>query len=104
MVYPVLFAILNLYFTIALFLFLRKKCWKKASRLFNYSIALVTAFLLLNFAFSVFANIIVIRYQVYPMIILLTFTMLLTDQLETAMLGRGASSSGLISSLHPKIS
>lgn len=93
MVYPILFAILNLYFGIALFLFLRKKLWKNASRPFNLGIVLITGFLLLNLAFSVFANIIVIRYQVYPMIILLAYTMLLTDQQEMAMLRRRAGSS-----------
>jgi len=100
-VYTVLFAILNLYFTVALCLYIRRRAWKKAARSFNYTIALITGFMLLNFVFSVFANIIVIRYQVYPMIILLAFMMLLTDQLELAIQGR---SSDRIPSLHPNIS
>jgi len=101
MVYTALFAILNLYFTIALFLYVRRGAWKKSTKIFNYSIALVTGFLLLNFVFSVFANIIVIRYQVYPMILLLTFMMLLTDQVELAI---QRPSSDIIPSLHPNIS
>lgn len=80
--YTGLFAVLNLYFLIALCLFLRKKKLKKADRYFKFTVLLVSSFLLLNFAFSVFANIIVIRYQVFPMILFLAFTMLLTDFLE----------------------
>lgn len=100
-VYTALFAILNLYFIVALFLYVRRGAWKKSTKSFNYTIVLVTGFILLNFVFSVFANIIVIRYQVYPMILLLTFMMLLTDQLELAMRRRAP---GSIQSLHPNIS
>jgi hypothetical protein len=80
--YTGLFAVLNLYFLIGLFLFIRKKRWKKADNYFRYTMLLVSAFLLLNAAFSVFANIVVIRYEVFPMIVFLAFTMLLTDFLE----------------------
>lgn len=80
--YTALFAVLNLYYLICFGMFLRKQRVKKAEKHFKYTILLVSSFLLLNFGFSVFANIIVIRYQVFPMIILLTFTMLLTDYLE----------------------
>lgn len=36
----------------------------------------------MNAAFSIFANIIVIRYEIFPMLIFLTFAMLLIDQVE----------------------
>lgn len=100
-VYTVLFAILNLYFFVALILYIIRGAWRRSTRMFNYTIGLITGFLLLNFVFSVFANIIVIRYEVYPMILLLTFMMLLTDQLELTI---KQSSSNLIPSLHPNIS
>jgi len=80
--YTALFAILNLFFTFALLLFLRRKVWKKTDRLFDYTLLTIVAFLLLNFGFSIFANIIVIRYQIFPMIVLLAFFMLLADYLE----------------------
>jgi len=80
--YTAVFAILNLYFIIAIFLYIRRKVWKKAERAFNYTMLVVGCFLLSNFVFSVFANIIVLRYQVFPMIVFLAFTMLLTDYLE----------------------
>jgi len=87
-IYTAIFAILNLYFTVALTFFIRRKGFKKSQRHFKITISLVSAFLFLNFIFSVFANIIVIRYQVFPMIIFLSFTMLLTDYLEWALNGR----------------
>jgi len=77
-----LFAVLNLYFAVMLFLFLRRVGWKKADSSFRNILLLTTTFLLLNAVFSIFANIIVIRYQVFPMIVFLAFTMLLTDYLE----------------------
>lgn len=86
--YTVIFAILNIYFLVALLLYVKRRVWKKADRKFNYTILTVSAFLLMNFGFSVFANIIVIRYEVFPMIVFLVFTMLLTDQLEWDLANR----------------
>ena len=107
-IYTVLFAILNLYYVVALFLFLRRGDWRRAPRVINYTAGLITGFLLLNFVFSVFANIIVIRYQVFPMILFLAFMMLLTDQLELAMQRRKNNPDNKvmsgITSLQPKIS
>jgi hypothetical protein len=80
--YTALFAILNLYFLVAFVHFIRKGGLKRSDNHFRYTILSVAAFLLLNFVFSVFANIIVIRYQVFPMIMFLVFTMVLTDYLE----------------------
>ncbi len=39
----------------------------------------ITSFLIINAAFSIFANIVVIRYEIFPMLIFLAFAMLLTD-------------------------
>ena len=43
---------------------------------------LIGVFVLLNMGFSIFANIIVIRYQLFPMIICLTFALVLLDELK----------------------
>jgi len=109
-IYTLLFAIINLYFIAMLFLFLRRIVWETSSRYFNYTLAVVTGFLLLNFIFSVFANIIVIRYQIFPMIIFMTFTMLLTDEIELAILCRrkkeivsDSLTKDIISPIHAKI-
>ena len=82
--YTALFAVLNLYFLIALILFIRRKGLRYSDRGFARSMVLVSSLLFLNFGFSVFANIIVIRYQVFPMVVFLVFTALLTDYLEAA--------------------
>ncbi len=82
--FTALFCLLNIYFAAALTLFLYRKGWRTASSRFNYTMGVITGFLLLNCFFSVFANIIVIRYEVFPMIVFLAFMMLVTDQLEFA--------------------
>lgn len=80
--YTGLFALLNIYFAVMLFLFIRKRGWRNAGKPFSWTVLIVSSFLLLNAAFSIFANIIVIRYQVFPMIMFMAFSMVLTDYLE----------------------
>jgi len=87
-IFTPLFGLLNLYYGLSVFLFIRRKAWKQSSKQVNISIAIISLLLILNFFFSVFANIIVIRYQIFPMILLAGFTMLLADQLEMAVLGK----------------
>lgn len=82
LVYPSLFAVLNLYFLWSLFSFVRLGGFRKTDRRTVYVLGLVVAFVALNFGFSVFANIIVIRYQVFPMLVLLAFSLLLVDQVD----------------------
>lgn len=82
LLYSGLFMLLNIYFGWCLFLFIRQKGFKMAEQRFSYTVVLIGGFALLNLCFSVFANIIVIRYQVFPMVICLTFSLLLTDHLE----------------------
>jgi hypothetical protein len=52
----------------------------------------ITAFLLLNAAFSIFANIVVIRYEIFPMLVFLSFSMLLTDYIEILSPGKKSGS------------
>ena len=80
--FPIFFLILNAYYLVAYIQFIRKKGFKKTSRTVQYTIGIITAFLAINAAFSIFANIIVIRYEIFPMMIFLTFAMLLTDYIE----------------------
>lgn len=82
LLFPTLFCVLNIYYGWSLFTMFRRKEWQNTSRTFKGVMGIVALFLLLNCCFSVFANIIVIRYQVFPMIVFLVFSMLLTDQLE----------------------
>jgi hypothetical protein len=80
--FPTFFLILNIYFGMGLLLFIRRGGFSKFSSEVKYTISIMTFFLALNAAFSIFANIIVIRYQIFPMLVLLTFAMLLTDYIE----------------------
>jgi hypothetical protein len=81
-IFPIFFTILNVYYAIGLFLFIHRGGLRRISSGFIYPLLIITAFLTLNAAFSIFANIIVIRYQIFPMLVFLVFAMLLTDYLE----------------------
>jgi hypothetical protein len=80
--FPAFFLILNLYYAIALYLFVRRGGFRKASRIARLTVLTITTFLILNAGFSIFANIIVIRYEIFPMLVFLAFAMLLTDYVE----------------------
>lgn len=80
--YPTLFCILNLCIFIGYFHFVQPKYSRNADPRFRQCAVLIGVFVLLNLCFSIFANIIVIRYQVFPMFICLTFTLLLIDELR----------------------
>jgi len=80
--FPAFFLGLNLYYFISLLFFIRRTWGKKRNENIRYTILMTTTFIGINFAFSVFANIIVIRYQIFPMLVFLTFSMLLTDYVE----------------------
>src|SRR6185437_5485969 len=80
--FPPLFAFLNLYFATELLIFIRRRGFKKTGQSVQYTIITIASFLALNAAFSIFANIIVIRYEIFPMLVFLCFAMLLTDYNE----------------------
>lgn len=82
LLFPCLFLLFNFYYITGLVQFFKNRLYKTASP-FTSTTYFIAAFMLLNFVFSVFANIIVIRYQVFPMIVCLSFGCLLTDYLES---------------------
>jgi hypothetical protein len=73
------YLILNAVYAVLLLLFSLKGVYKKTGRFFNTSLLVVTLFWGLNFLFSVFSTCIVLRYQIFPMIILLSYTLLLAS-------------------------
>lgn len=79
--YPLFFMVLNVYFVFLLGYFLFSGYIKYNPRGLNAAIIAVTAFLLINFGFSVFATPVVLRYQIVPMILLVYFSLLLTERL-----------------------
>jgi hypothetical protein len=93
--FPLLFLLLNVFFGIVLVQLLRRQRFEAGGPGFAQIILMVTAFFILNFAFSVFANIIVIRYQVLPMILLATFSLLSLEYLLSRS-GRKAIRSNLV--------
>lgn len=103
-VFTGLFMALNIYFMGGLFMFFRRKGLETADRFYRNTIFFISVFLLLNFCFSVFANIIVIRYEVFPMIVFLAFSMLLTDYLEQSVPARKNSLVPSNSPMQPEIS
>jgi hypothetical protein len=109
LIYPMLFLSFNGYFLWMLVLFLRNYRKPPFSPLFSASVVLISGFILLNFLFSVTANIIVIRYQIFPMIVCLSFALLLNDRqeiLETAELGTSPKEgfAEITQPLQPKLS
>jgi len=80
--YPPFFMMLNLYFSVCLIYLLSTRRLFKIKRPLFLSILFTTAFLFINFCFSIFATPVVLRYQVVPMIILFTFSLYLTDMLD----------------------
>ncbi|MES1159852.1 MAG: hypothetical protein ABUM51_03780 [Bacteroidota bacterium] len=78
-IYPPAFMLLNIYF-VAVFLWL----WftKRLGRfdpLFQKSLWLLAAFWVLNFGFSIFATPVVLRYQILPLILLGSYSLLLLE-------------------------
>jgi hypothetical protein len=86
--YPVLFMILNIYFAGAFIWLLTKQGFQNAGNDLTRTILVISSFLLLNFGFSVFANIIVIRYQVFPMMLFVAFSLILIELVEQVELQR----------------
>jgi hypothetical protein len=81
--YPLLFALVNLYFAGTLLYILFNK---RIRRLIDWSMArgiILTVFtLLINFVFSVFATPVVLRYQIFPMLILFTYSLVFSVVLD----------------------
>ena len=80
--YEALFLLFNLYFVLQLYLYIRKYKMDFRANTQQLSYLIAGSFLFLNFAFSVFATLNILRYQVIPMFVLLTFGLLISDFLE----------------------
>ncbi|HVU95479.1 MAG TPA: hypothetical protein VHE34_09655 [Puia sp.] len=80
--FPAFFLLLNLFFAWNITTFIRRKGFSRSPISFAYTIGLVTALVAMNAAFSVFANIVVFRYQIFPMYTLLWIVLLTTDYIE----------------------
>jgi hypothetical protein len=99
----VFFLVLNLYYAIGLGLFIRRGGFRKTSRIVQCTILTTSVFLALNAAFSIFANIIVIRYEIFPMLIFLSFAMLLTDYVEIMSPAAKSADSPTVNHYRPSV-
>lgn len=80
--YPILFLMLNFLFMGSLIiLFISGKLGVLKFRQ-NPALFVVILFLITNFAFSVFATPVVLRYQIFPAVLLLAFSLISIDYLE----------------------
>lgn len=77
--FPSLIVICHLLFLEETIRYLIKKGIRKSGRKFNIALLLCWTFILVNFAFSVLAAPIVLRYQVLLIVLLLGYTLLLTE-------------------------
>mgnify|MGYP001058850354 CR=1 FL=1 len=76
-IFPILFFSINLYFlTLVLWALFQKIRFPKEM---VHSIALIVGFWILNFGFTITTAMNVLRYQVFPFIVLLTFSLVLSE-------------------------
>jgi len=80
--FPAVFMLVNIISMISLIIFLYKKGWRKVDRITWYTSLTVAGLMLANLGFSVLASPIVLRYQVFPMAVCLSFSLVLVELLE----------------------
>lgn len=81
--YPMIFLFINLYFLINLYIWFKKFKVRHITPSYTPYLLLASSYWVLNFGFSVFATMNVLRYQFTPMIFCLGFTLLLMNILHT---------------------
>ena len=81
-IFPWLIVVCHVLFLEETIRYLIRKGIRRTSRKFNLALLLCWTFILLNFGFSVFAAPIVLRYQVLLIVLLLGYTLLLTEIID----------------------
>jgi hypothetical protein len=77
--FPVVLAMINLLFVLCLLSFLFLDGWNNSIAIFRYALVLIMLLWTANLGFSVFASPIVLRYQIFPLVITLPFLVILLD-------------------------
>jgi len=77
--YPAVFMLMNLYFIGALIWLLVTGKWRRMPPFFVRCLWLLSAYLAVNFAFSIFATPVVLRYQVLPFLLLFSYSLMLLE-------------------------
>lgn len=81
-IFPYLFLMLNTYWLMSIVIFCSREKYKATSLFYNKYILLIASFFIANLLFSAFATIIVLRYQVFALIICTASCLLMTEWLE----------------------
>jgi hypothetical protein len=81
-IFPPLFLLLNLVFFCSAIAMLVKRKFKSTTGFVNRTVIISSLFMLANFGFSVVATINVFRYQFIPMILCLTYSLILVEVLD----------------------
>lgn len=93
--YPILIGALNVLFVCSIVCFVLLNGYKKCV-LFGRALSLATGFWLVNLAFSVFASPVALRFQLFPVIILISFSILLIDYVSKITLSIEVSNRNMI--------
>jgi hypothetical protein len=75
--FPMLFLLLNIFFWLNISMFVRKKGFQKSDKKLACVVGIISVLSILNACFSIFANIVVFRYQIFPMTTLLFVSLLM---------------------------
>ena len=97
--YPALSGLVNVCFILCILFFVLFGEYKRVGRVYCGALLLITILWLSNFAFSVSASPIVLRYQIFPIILFACFSLLLID-----VLVRAASEQPVTTKLQPQYS
>lgn len=82
--YPAIFMLMNLYFIGALIWLLVTGKWRRLPPFFVRCLWLLAVYLAVNFAFSIFATPVVLRYQVMPFLLLFSYSLMLLELSDQA--------------------
>lgn len=80
--YPALFLLLNLYFIGSIAWSVFAMSLKSVPKKVKSTLLLAGIFWLFNFFFCIFVTMVVLRYQIFPMIVLVAFALLLKESIE----------------------
>lgn len=96
--YPVMTGTMNVVFVLSAISFLFLRGYKQSLQLKN-GLALVVSLWVVNFGFSVFASPIALRFQLFPILVSLSFTFLLVEFLVKSAKGPSAENTGEIGAI-----
>jgi hypothetical protein len=82
LIFPSLFLITNIFFVWTLILWIKTRCTGAENNSFKKMLFLITLLLLTNGVFSILSSPIVLRYQVFPMIICYSFALLIAGKID----------------------